>query len=108
MDFSIEECLETADIELCMPIRERIMDASIECKTLPKIKALHTTHYGGYDTLYLAYRAVFEYANTHNLITLTPIREIYTKSPEMIFRGNSDNFITEILFSYEIDGKEHL
>lgn len=103
-----EECVENADIELCIPIKERIVDTNIECKILPKIKALHTIHYGGYDTLYLAYRAVFKYANEHNLEILTPIREIYIKSPGMIFKGNPDNYITEILFPYEIDRKEHL
>lgn len=72
------------------------------------VKALHTIHYGGYDTLYLAYRAVFKYANAHTLEILTPIREIYIKSPKMIFKGNPDNYITEILFPYEIDGKEYL
>ena len=103
-----EECVENANIELCIPIKERIVDTSIECKILPKIKALHTIHYGGYDTLNLAYRAVFTYANKHNLVILSPIREIYIKSPGMIFKGNPDNYITEIFFPYEIDGKEHL
>ncbi|WP_028043049.1 MerR family transcriptional regulator [Candidatus Stoquefichus massiliensis] len=101
-----EECVENADIELCIPIKEYIVDAKIECKILPKIKALHTIHYGGYDTLYLAYRAVFNYANTHHIEILTPIREMYIKSPGMIFQGNPDNYITEILLPYEIEGKE--
>lgn len=103
-----EECVENADIELCIPIRERIVDTSIECKILPKIKALYTIHYGGYDSLYLAYRAVFKYANKHNLVILSPITEIYIKSPGMTFKGNPNNYITEILFPYEIYGKEHL
>ena len=101
-----EDCVENADIELCIPIKEYMTSTDIECKVLPEIKALHTIHYGSYDTLYLAYRAVFNYANTHNLRILKPIREIYIKSPGMIFKGNPDNYITEILFPYEIDGKD--
>lgn len=97
-----KECVENADIELCIPIKQRIVDTNIECKILPKIKALYTIHYGGYDTLYFAYSAMFQYANVHNLEILTPIREIYIKSPGMIFKGNPDNYITEILFPYEI------
>lgn len=96
-----KEYVENADIELCIPIKQRIIDTNIECKILPRIKALHIIHYGGYDTLYLAYRAVFQYANAHNLEILTPIREIYIKSPGMIFKGNPDNYITEIIFPYE-------
>lgn len=103
-----EECVEDANIELCIPIKKRIANAQVVCKTLPKISALYTTHYGGYDTLFLAYRALFKYANAHNLKVLTPIREIYKKSPGMIFKGNPDNYITEILFPFEIDGKECL
>lgn len=103
-----EECVENADIELCIPIKKHIADTKLGCKILPRIKALHTVHYGGYDTLTLAYRAMFKYANAHNLDILTPIREIYIKSPGMIFKGNTDNYITEILFPYEIDGKEHI
>lgn len=103
-----EECVETADIELCIPIKKRIVDTIVKCKMLPAIKAIHTTHYGGYDTLYLAYKAMFDYANTHNLKILTPVREIYTKCPGVIFRGNPANYITEILLPFEIDEKEQL
>lgn len=103
-----EECVENANIELCIPVKEQIVNTNIKCKVLPEIKALHITHYGGYDTLYLAYRAIFQYVNAHNLKVLTPIREVYIKHPGMIFRGNPDNYITEILFPYEINGKEHL
>lgn len=101
-----EACMEDADIELCIPIKKQIKDSNIKCKWLPKIKAIRTIHYGSYETLHLAYKALFEYANTHHLKIITPSREIYTKGPGMIFHGNPANYITEILLPYEIDGKE--
>lgn len=101
-----EECVENADIELCIPIKKQITDTNIECKVLPKIKAICTKHYGSYDTLYLGYRALFEYANANNLKILTPSREIYIKGPGAIFRGNPANYITEILLPFEITEKE--
>lgn len=101
-----EACMEEADIELCLPIKKQIKDSKVKCKWLPKMKAIRTVHYGSYETLHLAYKALFEYANTHGLIILTPSREIYIKGPGMIFNGNPANYITEILLPYEIDGKE--
>lgn len=93
---------ENANIELCIPIKKKISNSSVSCKKLPKIKALHTIHYGGYDNLYLAYKAVFKYANEHHLKILTPIRELYVKNPGIIFKGNPNNYITEIFFPFEI------
>lgn len=65
------------------------------------MKALRTTHYGSYETLYLAYQAMFEYVNTHHIETFTPSREIYIKGPGTIFKGNPDNYVTEILLPLE-------
>ncbi|MFQ9923268.1 MAG: MerR family transcriptional regulator [Beduini sp.] len=100
-----EACTEEADIELCIPIKKQIKDSNIKCKWIPKIKAIRTIHYGSYETMHLAYKALFEYVNAHDLTVLTPSREIYIKSPGMIFHGNPANYITEILLPYEIDGK---
>lgn len=101
-----EECVKNADIELCVPLKKHITDISIECKVLPKIKAICTKHYGSYDTLYLAYKAMFKYANANNLKILTPSREVYIKGPGAIFRGNPANYITEIILPLEIIEKE--
>lgn len=96
-----EECVESADIELCVPIKKEIDNKAIRCKILPQVKALRTTHYGSYETLYLAYQAMFEYVNTHHIETFTPSREIYIKGPGTIFKGNPDNYVTEILLPLE-------
>ena len=103
-----EECMEAADIELCLPVKNFIDDnSSVTCKKLPKIKALRTIHHGSYDNLFLAYRALFEYVNAKGIEVLTPSREIYMKGPSMIFKGNPANYITEILLPFEIVEKEN-
>lgn len=97
---------EQADIELCLPIKKEIQVSTITCKNLPSIKALHTTHIGSYETLHFAYKALFEYANHHNITILTPSREVYRKGPGMIFKGNPNAYCTEIFLPFEINGKD--
>lgn len=92
---------ENADIELCIPVKEEIFDQTVFCRKLPAVRALRTIHKGSYETLNMAYRALFEYANSEGVEVLTPSREVYTKSPGMIFKGNPDAYITEILLPFE-------
>lgn len=99
------EYVEKAEIELCIPIKRELHHPSITCKTLPKIKAVRILHTGSYDTLYLAYKALFEYINEHGMEVLLPIRETYMKGPGMIFKGNPEHYVTEILLPFEIDRK---
>lgn len=96
-----EDCAEPADIELCLPVKCRIRDGAVTCRKLPAFKALRTVHYGSYDTLYLAYQSIFAYANANGYKILTPTREVYQKSPGMIFKGNPANYVTEILLPFE-------
>lgn len=93
---------ENALIELCIPIKKTIEHKDITCKNLPVIRALQTIHYGSYDTLYLAYKALIDYANTHQIKIITPSRELYIKSPGMIFKGNPKHYITKILLPFEV------
>jgi len=94
---------EEADIELCVPTKKLIAvtDGNITSKTLPAIKATCVTHKGGYDRLNLAYKALLDYAKSENLILQTPSREVYTKGPGVIFRGNENNYITEIITPFQ-------
>ena len=89
-------------MELCLPIRKQISDSTINCKRLPAVKAVCTTHYGSYETLYLAYKALFEYVNKQNISLLTPSREIYVKGPGMIFKGNSQDYVTKVILPFQI------
>lgn len=95
-----DECKEAAEIELCIPVKKEIQHPSITCRYLPEMYALHTTHHGSYDTLWIAYKALFAYANDHGIHILTPSREDYVKSPGMLFRGNPDAYITEIYLPF--------
>ena len=96
------EFKEEADIELCVPTTKLINNNTITAKKLPAINAICTTHIGSYDKLNLAYKALLDYANEHNIKCLSPFREVYTKGPGMIFKGNESNYITEIMIPYEV------
>lgn len=95
------EYQEEADIELCVPTTKLIVDSSVESKVLPAIKAICTTHVGSYETINLAYKALTDYGNENNYTMLTPSREIYVKGPGMIFKGNENNYVTEIVIPIE-------
>lgn len=95
------EYKDEADIELCVPTTKLINNPNISAKKLPEIKAICTTHIGSYDKLNLAYKALFDYGNEHDISFMTPSREIYIKGPGMIFKGNENKFVTEIIIPFE-------
>lgn len=95
------EYKEEADIEVCVPTSKSINHPNITVKELPQIKALYTTHNGAYDTLNVAYKAIFDYAEVHNIKCVIPSREIYVKGPGMIFKGNPNKYVTEIIIPVE-------
>ncbi|QOX66018.1 MerR family transcriptional regulator [Anoxybacterium hadale] len=88
---------EDADLELCLPTKKLIRHPDVEGKTLPAIRAICTTHVGSYSKLNMAYKAIFDYAGENGLACLTPSREVYRKGPGMIFKGNEDGYITDII-----------
>lgn len=92
---------EEADIELCVPAKGLVTGTHINSKQLPKIKAICTTHIGSYKTLNYAYKALLDYAKEHNIECKLPSREIYHKGPGMIFKGNPNKYITEIVIPIE-------
>lgn len=79
----------------------RYYDDEIQCRVIPKLKAITTIHYGGYDTLNCAYKALLDYAKAHNLLLKIPSREIYIKGPGKIFKGNPQKYVTEIIVPYK-------
>lgn len=95
------EYREDADIETCLPISKLIKHPDITVKQLPQIKALCTTHIGTYESLNMAYKAILDYAGEHDLKCLIPSREIYLKGPGMIFKGNPNKYVTEIIIPIE-------
>lgn len=98
------EYKEEADIEVCVPTSKQVNDSTITTKELPKIRAVSTIHTGNYESINMAYKAVFDYAQENNINLLTPFREIYIKGPGMIFKGNPSNYITEIVIPIKQEG----
>lgn len=92
---------EIADIELCVPIKGIVTSPEVASKKLLGIKALCTTHTGSYETINFAYKALLDYAKEKGIECKLPSREIYHKGPGMIFKGNPDNYITEIAIPIE-------
>lgn len=88
---------EVADIEVCIPTNKFVNSDGIETKELPKCKAICTVHRGSYDFFNYAYKAVLDYANKKNLEHGLPTREIYHKGPGMLFMGNPNKYLTEIV-----------
>ena len=88
---------EDADIESCFAVRGGIK-ASGELKVhkLAGGTCVSLIHKGPYEQLSRAYARVFEYVQKKKYETLLPIREIYLKGPGMIFKGNPNNYLTEI------------
>ena len=95
------EYREEADIELCVPTSKSVNNSEVTSKELPRIKAICTTHNGTYESLNKAYKAILDYAKENNLKCLIPSREVYIKGPGMIFKGNPNNYITEIIIPIE-------
>ena len=99
-----DEYKEEADIEICVPTNGKVSGIRSVAKQVPGIKAICTTHIGSYDTLNYAYKALFDYAKEHNMECGLPSREIYHKGPGMIFKGNPNKYVTEIVIPVAKEG----
>lgn len=87
---------EIVDIEVCVPTTQSPSSPGIAVKELPRFRALSVTHIGSYETMQNAYIALNQYAAQNGLKIHLPYREIYIKGPGMMFKGNPNNYITEI------------
>ena len=97
-----KEYQEEADIELCVPVKGVISGSDgLAVKILPAMKAITTMHTGDYQKLNEAYKAVLDYAKENGLELLTPSREVYQKGPGMIFKGNPEKYVTEVIVPYQ-------
>lgn len=88
---------EEADIEICVPLKKKITSSKFEVKELPEINALSTIHKGSYNNINNAYKAIIDYAKENNIEINAPSRLIYHKGPGMVFKGNPENYITEVI-----------
>ncbi|MDP6447730.1 MAG: GyrI-like domain-containing protein [Pirellulaceae bacterium] len=53
-------------------------------------------HRGPYEEIGRAYAKIIAYINERGYTVALPTREVYLKGPGMIFRGNPQNYLTEI------------
>lgn len=84
-------------MELCVPTAEVPVGNGVMIKEMPRIKAVRTTHIGPYEKLSEAYNAIDQYAEEHDIKLCMPIREIFIKGPGMVFKGNANKYVTEII-----------
>lgn len=89
-----------ATMESCLPVKKQIK-SKLDCRTLPEQQCVSLVHKGPYEKLGESYKAIFDYMNDNGLKMKLPTREVYIKGPGMIFRGNPENYLTELLIPVE-------
>ncbi len=87
---------EGADFEPCVPIRKGKDGEGISVRELPGGRCVSLIHRGPYENLHESYKQVFGYINEKGYTSKIPSREVYLKGPGMIFKGNPNNYLTEI------------
>ncbi len=87
---------EDADFEPCFPVRKGTSTDEVSVRELSGGPCVCLIHKGPYDTLSQSYHHVYKYIKEKGYEPLLPTREVYLKGPGMIFRGNPNNYLTEI------------
>ena len=87
-----------ADFEPAMPVKRSLNIDGISVRELPECQCLTLMHKGPYEELGRSYRRLFGYLRQRELKLELPTREVYHKGPGMIFKGNPNNYLTEIQF----------
>ena len=89
---------DDADFEPCFPVRKGISTDKISIRELKGGKCVSLIHKGPYETLGESYKRIYSYVISKSYKTIIPSREIYIKGPGMIFKGNLNNYLTEIQY----------
>ena len=89
---------EDADFEPAMPVKRSLEVEGISIRELPECECLSLMHRGSYEELGRSYGRLFAALRERDLKIALPTREVYHKGPGMIFKGNPDNYLTEIQF----------
>jgi DNA-binding transcriptional MerR regulator/DNA gyrase inhibitor GyrI len=90
-----------ADIESCMQVRKGTSAEGISVRELAGGRCVSLIHKGPYDTIGRSYERIMAYVKEKNLLPMLPSREVYLKGPGMIFKGNPENYLTEIQILFE-------
>jgi len=89
---------ENADMEIGFPVKKDLNINEIASGILKGGKALTLIHNGSYESIGRSYKKIVDFINNNKINVLNPAREVYIKGPGMIFKGNPDNYITELQF----------
>ena len=92
---------DDADFEPCFPVRKGSSTDKISVRELPGGKCVSLIHKGPYETLAESYKKIYGYLNEKSYKMELPTREVYLKGPGMIFKGNPNNYLTEIQLMLE-------
>jgi DNA-binding transcriptional MerR regulator/effector-binding domain-containing protein len=87
---------DKAEFEACFPIRKGKEIEGVSVRELKGGNCVSLIHKGAYENLSESYKKIFGYINEKGYKTLLPSREVYIKGPGMIFKGNPNNYLTEI------------
>ncbi len=85
-----------ADIEAGFPVSKTVRTPDLECRILPGGRAVTLMHRGPYEKLGPGYTKILAHLETKGLSMDLPTREVYHKGPGVFFRGNPNNYLTEI------------
>jgi len=91
-----------ADFEGCFPVRKGASEEGISVRELKGGKCVSLIHKGPYENLGDSYKRIYSYMNEKRYKAIIPSREVYVKGPGMIFRGNPNNYLTEIQILIEV------
>jgi DNA-binding transcriptional MerR regulator/effector-binding domain-containing protein len=87
---------EEADIESCLPVRPATPAAGFPLRTLSGGACVSLVHRGPYSELGRSYGRLMRYLEQHCYVGSLPVREIYRRGPGMLFKGNPNNYLTEL------------
>jgi len=91
---------QDADIECCVEVRKDISKPGIETRTLEGGKYLKVTFTGPYNELSHAYHDLMQYATRNSLETREGSINIFIKGPGMLFKGNPNEYVTDVLIPF--------
>ncbi len=91
-----EGYMEEARIEACLPIKEGHSQGEIIVKVLEPVKVVSLLYRGPYEKINRSYKEIYDYRTEKHLVYGLPTREVYHKAPGVIFKGNPEEYRTEI------------
>ena len=85
-----------ADFEGCFPVKKEKKVEGVSFRKLLGGKAVTLVHQGPYEHIGRSYAKVLSHLAERGYRGTTPSRELYVKGPGMIFKGNPNQYLTEI------------